>query len=98
MSNDLRAYGLGPTLVSIGASGIVQITPPACCAGMYLKYASGGSLAITGGASLGVATGYVLGSTDINVPGPASFYLAAGLASVASIVFLRSAGYSNTVG
>lgn len=97
MSSDLRTYGLGPTLVSIGASGIVQITPPAKCAGMYLKYASGGSLAITGGASLGVATGYVLGNTDVSIDGPATFYLAAGTASVGQIVFKMSAGFSSII-
>jgi hypothetical protein len=98
MSTDLRAAGLCPTLITIGQSGIIQLIPPSKCAGMFLKYASGGSLAITGGASLGVATGYVLGSTDISIDGPATFYLAAGVTSVASVVFKMSAGFSQTVG
>lgn len=97
MSSDLRTYGLGPTLMTVGESGIVLVTPPAKCAGVFLKYASGGSLAVTAGASLGVATGYVLGSTDISIDGPATFYLAAGTASVASLMFKRSAGFSQTV-
>lgn len=86
-----------PTLISLGNSAIAQVVPPRACTGAYVKYASGASLAIVGSATAGVTTGYVLGSTDIYINGPATFYLAAGAASVASVLFIMSAGYSQII-
>lgn len=98
MSSDLRTYGLFPTLMAIGTSLSAQVTPPAKCAGMFLKYASGASLAVVGASGVAVSAGYVLGSTDISIDGPATFYMSAGGATaVASIMFKMSAGYSSIV-
>jgi len=75
--------------IPTGATATVVI-PPKGCNGYYLKYASGGSLAIVPGiGSSGTLLGYLIGSTEVlNIDGPASFFLQSGGATaVAAIAF-----------
>jgi hypothetical protein len=92
-----RVSALAPTLVPVivGLTA-TAIIPPAYCQGLFIKYASGGSLAIVGAASgVTAANGYVLGSTDLQIDGPAVFYLnAGGATAVASLCFKLSQGVS----
>ncbi len=96
-------YGFGATQVNVGIGGAanVRITPPLYANGMFLKYGSGGSLAIvsnglSGSPGASGSLGYVLGTTEVmNIDGPACFFLAAvGTTSVAQIAFKYSSGMS----
>ena len=97
MSNQFT-YGLAPTLIPVAvALTATPVYPPSGCNGFFLKYQSGGTLAIVNALSgVTAVNGYILGTTEqINVNGPAVFFLnAAGTTSVAAVCFKRSAGYS----
>jgi len=89
-SSNQFTYSLGATLMAIptGATATIVI-PPKGSNGYYLKYASGGSLAIVPGiGSSGTPLGYLIGSETINIDGPATFFLQSGGATaVAAIAF-----------
>jgi hypothetical protein len=101
-SSNQFCYGLAATLIPVPvALTATPVYPPAGCNGFFLKYQSGGTLAIVNALSgITAVNGYVLGATEqISVDGPAVFFLnAAGSTSVAAVMFKRSAGYSQTVG
>lgn len=102
MISSLRTYGLAPTLIAVPAGlTCVAVTPPHSCAGMFVKYQSGGTLAVMPNASgLTVTSGYLLlsGEQPLNIDGPAQFFLAAGGATaVAAVMFKRTAGFSNVI-
>lgn len=87
---------MGITLLAvIAGSTATAVTMPKGCNQVYLKYASGGSLAIVQGlGSSGTPTGVQVLAAEPpwHFNGPASFFLAAGGAtSVAGLVF----GYSS---
>lgn len=100
----LRTYALAPTLIAIPvAATSVAITPPANCAGFYLKSQGGGTLALVlhaSGAGASAANGYnFVGNEVMDVKGPAQFFLnAGGATAVAAIVFKRTAGFSQIIG
>ncbi len=96
MSSNQWTYSLGATLMAIptGATATI-VVPPKGSHGYFLKYASGGSLAIVPGiGSSGTALGYVIGSTEVlSIDGPASFFLQAGGATaIAGMLFKFSSG------
>lgn len=79
MSSDLPSYGLGATLINVGLSATVQVSPAAHQNGGFFKIASGGgTLAIVSGLSAVASSGYPVGSGEaISISGPAVFFLAA---------------------
>jgi len=92
MSGNERAYVLGATNISVGASVTVEFVPPAGMQSGYIVPLSG-TLGI-GGATLSDATnGFVVPSGGVEVGGPAKFYLGAGAgAAVATVLIRGSAG------
>lgn len=96
MSQYTDSYLLGATLVPIQVDTPKQILPSAGINGWTFKKASGATLAIVRGTGFSSAQGYVLGDTEVfNVSGPATFFLAAGGATVvAAIVPSFSRGFS----
>lgn len=102
-SSQQFTYGFGVTQVPVGTGGAanVRIVPPQYANGMFLKYLSGGTLAIvsnglSGSPGASAALGYILSTTDvISIEGPASFFLAAsGTTAIAQIAFKLSSGMS----
>jgi hypothetical protein len=99
MSSPLRAHGLAPTLIAVPVGlTATAVFPPQFCAGAWIKYQSGGTLAMVNAASgVTAVNGYIFGTTEppLNIDGPATFFLnAAGSTSVAAVIFKQSAGFS----
>lgn len=93
-SSNQYGYGLGSTLMNIPNGAPVKVTPPAYCNGVYISWASGGTLVIAPNA--GLTQGPVVMATErVYVEGPAAFYLCSnGSTAVAGIIFKFSSGIS----
>lgn len=99
-------FGLGATVVSLtamdGTHFPTKISPPAGCAGFFMKVLTGASTGIlpnaVSGASMAGATtitGYHLPvGTDYRIDGPAVFYLGAMATSTVQFCFWFSQGAS----
>lgn len=94
-ANDL-VYQVGITLVPIGITSGVQLSPGRGVLTQTLKWQSGGTLAMVNQAGATTAQGYILGTSEVvNIGGPATFFLAAsGSTAIAAIAFGYSAGFS----
>ena len=89
-SSNQFVYSLGATLIAVAAGATATaVVPPKGCNGYFLKYQSGGSLAIVPGiGSSGTALGYLLQTEVLNIDGPATFFLnAGGATAVAAVAF-----------
>lgn len=96
MAQYTDSYMLGVTTISFGTSTAIQILPGKGVNGWSFKKLSGATLAIVNGTGFSSAQGYIMGDTEVfNVSGPATFFLAAGGATVTvGLVMSRTAGYS----
>lgn len=94
-SNDI-IHGIYTERVAVGLSGAVGVTAGAYARGFILNmYAAGGTLEIHGVSAVFsslIGTGYRLApSTQLVIPGPASFYLTSvGATSVVDIIKTRT--------
>lgn len=78
MNPSLQTHSIGATLLVVGLSANLQVTPSAYQNKWVLRKFSGGSLAIVPGQSNIASEGYLMGDTEaVSIEGPASFYLAA---------------------
>ena len=83
MSQYTNSYKLGATIISFGTSTAIQIMPSRGINGWSFKKMSGATLAIVSGTGFSSAQGYIMGDTEVfNISGPATFFLAAGGATV----------------
>lgn len=96
MSANEKTYQLGATIISFGTSTAIQIYPGRGLNAWSFKKLSGATLAIVQGTGFSAAQGYIMGDTEVfNVSGPATFFLAAGGATVTvGLVMGYSNGYS----
>lgn len=96
-SSNQFTYNLGATSIAVpvGNTGIAVI-PPAHCIGVFLRYNTGGTLAITNQLAAGATTGMYVSAVDtISIDGPAQFFLnATGATAVAGIAWKLSSGIS----
>lgn len=96
MAQYVDTYKLGATVISFGTSTAIQIFPSAGVNGWSFKKQAGATLAIVSGTGFSAAQGYIMADTEVmNISGPATFFLAAGGATVTvAFVMKYSSGTS----
>lgn len=98
MSANFNTYQVGATVLIVGLSGAVQFIPPAKCLNAFLRVQSGGGSGVAFMQSAGGLTttqGYVLGTDQHELKGPAAFFLAAqGTTALVGMRLNYSQGFS----
>lgn len=96
MSQYVDTYQLGVTLIPVGTGAGIQVLAGRGINGWTFKKMSGGTLAIINATGMTSTQGYIMGDTEtLSVKGPATFFLAAGGATVVvGLVASLSSGYS----
>lgn len=99
MSANFYTYQVGATVLVVGLSGAVEFAPMAKQIGGVLQVLSGGSSGVAFMQAAGGVTcsqGYLLGSAQHEINGPARFYLAAqGTTAIVSYRMNFGAGFSS---
>jgi len=99
MSGNERAYAIGVSLIVVGLSATVETKPRAGVQSGFLRIqAGGGTLAIVNGASAISTSGFLVpAATDVELQGPAKFYLAAAGATM-TVAFVQRMSAGATIG
>jgi hypothetical protein len=93
-----RVYQMGGTFAVIGLSGAQQVLPAAGQIGWRVAVTAGGSSGVAFMQAAGQVTcsqGLLLGTTNVHIDGPATFFLAAqGSTAIVGLAPLYSGGFS----